>query len=170
MSARCKGTGGQRHPGGLALAWRHEVRDVQIGWPAFVIDPDRGHQVEAQQGQVDEVIPGQALVAQMGVHEPEAAKASMAGPEAADLGQDDAGGVSDENVLHGALPGDEHADLPADAMGSLAEKGSQLRRDDVRRIHMPPIDPLEGRELGRLETSPVAGDLVHAMPVTPGRS
>jgi hypothetical protein len=66
----------------------------------------------------------------------------VASAYASDLGHDDARRIADEDILDGALPGNEHAYLPADAMGYLAEKAGQLGRDDVRGGHAPAIDAL----------------------------
>ena len=53
---------------------------------AVVVHPDRHHRVEAQQQQVGAVVPGQALVREVGVEAAEAAQPPAAGPQPAPVG------------------------------------------------------------------------------------
>ena len=95
--------GRQQDPRGFSLAWRHQVGHVKIGGAAFVVHAHRGHHVQSKQGEVDEIVAGKCLVAQVGVHEAQAAEAAVARAQTADLGQDQARGIAHDHVLDGAL-------------------------------------------------------------------
>ena len=64
-------------------------------------------------------------------------------------------------MLDGALPGNEHADLPADAAGDLAKKRAQLGRDHLPRIDPPTVHALKGRKLGWLQARAIPGYFMH---------
>ena len=113
-SLRWNGSVGSSAPRLAALDRRQQVRDVQVGGPPVGPHADRRHQVEPQQRQVDEVVARQRLVAQVRVHQAQAAEPAAAGADAADLGQVDARGVADEHVLDLAAPADQDPDLPLD--------------------------------------------------------
>ena len=107
---------------------RHQVRDVQIGRPPVRRHDDRGDQVEPEQREVDQVVARERLAAQVRVHQAQAAEAAAAGADAAEVGQHDARGVADDDVLDVAAPIDEHADLAIDLARALAQERRQLAR------------------------------------------
>jgi hypothetical protein len=131
------------------------VRRVEIGRAPIGLHADRRHEIEAQQREVDEVVAREGLVAQVRVHEAQAAEAPAAGAEAPDLGQVQAGRVAHEDVLDVAAPPDEEADLPLDLARQLTQVRRELRRRDLAREQAPPVDALErvqlaGREARRV--------------------
>ena len=72
----------QDRPGWRSSPGRQQVGHVQVGGAAVAGDPHGGHQVQPQQRQVDQVVAGERLVAQVGVHQaqaPEAARGRRAG-------------------------------------------------------------------------------------------
>jgi hypothetical protein len=159
-----EGRGRQQDPRGFSLARRHQVGHVQIGGPPLVVHAHRGDQIQAQQGQVDQIVARQGFVAQVGVHQAQTAEAAVAGAQAAHLGQDQARGVADDDVLDGALARDQHADLAGHGAGDLAQIGPELGRDDLARRDPPTVDAFEGRDLGRLEARAISRHLMHGTP------
>ena len=123
---------------------------------------DRRHQVQPQQRQVDEVVARQRLVAQVGVHQAQAAEAAAAGADAADLGQVDARGVADEDVLDLAAPADQDADLALDLARDARTGTPPARPRRPPRPEPPPVHALERVLLARLEPDDVPGDGVQA--------
>ena len=139
---------------------------MQIGGPPVGPHADRRHQVQPQQRQVDEVVARQRLVAQVRVHQPQAAEPAAAGADAADLGQVDARGVADEDVLDLAAPPDQDADLPLDLARDAAQVRRQLGRRDLRRTEPPPVNALQRVLLAGLEPRDIAADDVQGAEVS----
>jgi hypothetical protein len=142
------------------------VGDVQVRGPPVGPHPDGGDQVQAQQRQVDQVVPGQRLVAQVRVHQAQAAEAAPSGADTADLGQVDARRVADEHVLDLAAPAHQDADLAFDLARQLAQVGRQLGRRDLGGTEPPPVDPLERVLLARLEPGRIPRDGVQGAEVS----
>jgi hypothetical protein len=135
------------------------VGQVQIGGASIVADADGGHQVEPQEGQVDQVVAAQRLVAQVGVDQPQAAEAAASSAQASHLGEHDARGVSDEHVLDVAAPGDQHPHLTLDLARHAAQVCAELGGHHLGRGDAPPVDALERLEGAWLEACAVAGYL-----------
>ena len=142
---------------------------MQIGRPAVGPHPDRRHQIQAQQGQVDEIVAGQRLVAQVGVDQPQAAETPPAGADAADLGQVDARRVAHEHVLDLTAAPHQDADLALDLAGYPAEVGRELGRRHLRGAEAPAVHALERVLLAGLEAGDIAGDDVQGGEVSTGR-
>jgi hypothetical protein len=149
---------GQQPPRRPPLHRRQQVGQVQVRGAPVVGDPDRRHQVQAQQRQVDQVIAGQRLVAQVGVHQAQAAEAPAPRADTPQLGQGDARGVAHEHVFDVAAPVDQDPDLALDLARHLAQIGAELAGRDLLRPQPPPVHALEGVFLARLEAGYVAGD------------
>ncbi len=75
-----------------AEASRREVGQLDAAGQAVRQRLDGGHQVEPQERQVVQVVLGQRLAAEVGVHQAQAAEAADAAAQTADVGQVQAGG------------------------------------------------------------------------------
>src|SRR5262249_5165776 len=82
-----------------------------------------------------QVVAGQGLVLEMGVDQPQAAEAGMAGAGAADVREDQLARVAYDHVLHLTPAVDEHADLPADFPRQFRKMARQLRGDQLPLLH-----------------------------------
>ena len=122
---------------------------------------DGGHQVEPQQRQVGVVVAGERRGVEVGVDQPQAAQAVRAGAGPADVGEGELPGVADHDRLHVPLAVEQHADLPPHLAGELGEVAGQLGRDHLVGVDAAAPGPLQGLELGGLESEEVAGDVVH---------
>ncbi len=157
--------------GGLPVGGRQQVGDVQVRRTPVGQKPDRRHEIQPQQRQVDQVVPGQRLVAQVGVHQTKPAEAPAPRAQTADLRQVDARGIPHEDVLDLAAPVDQDADLPLDLARDRAEIRRQLGRSHLRRFHAPAVNALQRMLLARLEPDDIARDRVQDAEVStrPGR-
>ncbi len=120
---------------------------------------DGGDEIEPEEREVGQVIPRQGFRLEMGVHEPQSAQASFARASAADVRQIDAAGVSDENRLDLALPGEQDAELAVQLEGQLGEVTRQLRAAELARRDAPSVGGAEPVELTLLQAQDVAGEI-----------
>jgi hypothetical protein len=134
------------------------VRDVQIGRPSVRPYADRRDQVQPQQRQVDEIVARQRLVPQVRVDQPQAAEPTAPGADATDLGQVDARGIADEDVLDLAAPADQDPDLPLDLARDAAQVRGELCRRDFSGTEPPPVNAFERVFLAGLEPRDIAAD------------
>ncbi len=153
-------------PGRLSLDWRQEVGDVKIDRAPLGRHANGRDQIEPQKGEIDQVVSGQRLVAQVGVDEAQAPKAPAAGPDAADLRQVYPRGVADEDVLDGPAAADEDAHLPLDLARHATEERGQLGRGDLLWLQPAPVHPLERVLLAGLEPGNIPRDDVQAHEVS----
>jgi len=84
-----------------------------------------GDQVEVKAGEVGEVVAGQPLAADVGVDEADTAKKRAPGAMAAEVGQLEALGVTDDNLLDAAPAVNNEADLSIE----IARDHRQLLRE-----------------------------------------
>jgi hypothetical protein len=126
---------------------------------AVVADADRDDGVEAQEGQVGQVVSGEAFVGEMGLDEAEAAQAAAAGTQTAPVRQLGAGGATDQDVLDGPGAVEEHADLAADLAGEAGQLAGQFVRDEAVGGEPATDEALERLHLAGFETMRVAVNL-----------
>ena len=149
---------GRHHrPGHAVGGGRRHVGQVQVGRAPVPGHPHRRHQVQPQQRQVDQVVPGQRLVAQVGVHQPQAPEPPPAGAQAPELGDVDARGITDEYVFDLAPPADQHPHLPLQLPGQPTHVARQLVRQHLAGVDPPPVDALQRLGLAGLQAAEVAG-------------
>lgn len=141
-----------------------QVGVVHIARGAVRAHADGGDQVEAQARQVEQVVVGERLVAKVRVHEAQRAEASAGGAEAADVGEGQARGVADDDVLDGAAAVDQHADLAAGGEGGVEEGARELGREDPIGGDAAAEDALDGAGVARRKTVGVAEDLIGTPP------
>ena len=121
-----KGHWRQHGPRRQFLARGHQVGQVQIAGPSVLGHAHRRHQVQAQKGQVDQIVARDGLIAQMGVHQAQPAEASVTGAHAAHRRQHDARGIADHDVLDVAPARDQCAHLTPDLARQPAHESGQL--------------------------------------------
>ena len=98
---------------------------MQDAGQAVVEHADRGHQVQAEEREVGEVVAGERLGLEVGVHQAKAAESDLAGARAADVRELELVGVPHHHLLHLTLAVEQHADL---AMGVPRELGEVPRQ------------------------------------------
>jgi hypothetical protein len=131
---------------------------------------DRRHQIEPQQRQINEVVAGQRLVAEVRVHQAQPTKPATPGAQATDFREVDARGVADEDVLDLAAPVDQDAHLALDLARNAPQEGGQLSRGDLGRLQAPAVDALQSVLLARLEADDVSADGLQEPEVSTGRA
>jgi len=129
---------------------------------------DGGHHVQPEQRQVGEVVLGERLRLEVGVHQAQPAEADLAGAGAADVGQLQLVGVADDDPLHVALAVQQHADLAVDLPRQLGEVAGQLRADDVVRADAAAVGVPQPLQLAVLEAEGVSVDVVQGRRVIGG--
>ena len=139
-----------------------QVRHVDRARVAVRSHADRGHEVQAQQRQVREVVLGQGLVVQVGVNAAQAAEASGSGPVVVGRRDDDAARVADHDEHDPAGAFDQHPDLAPDLMRQQAEVAGELGRDEDLGRHASPVEVFQATGLVRLEPGAVAEDAFHS--------
>ncbi len=138
---------------------RRQVRKVDAARQAVREDFDGGHQVQAQQGEVVQVVAGERLALQMGVDQPQPAEPADAAPEAPDVGQGQAVGVSHDHVADDAVAPEEDTDLPVEPARGFGEVPGKLGGNDLPRVHTAAVGALQGADFGSLDAADVAVDL-----------
>ncbi len=122
------------------------------------VETDRGDQVEPQPRQVDDVIAGQRLIAQMRVDQAQTAKSSRAPTQTADVGEQELRRVTDDDVVDVPRAIDEHSDLPTGRVRDLRERTGELVGGQLVERDAAPIDALKGLRLGRAQARCVPMD------------
>ena len=87
-------------------------------------------EVEAQQGQVREIVPGEPFPVEMGVDEPQPLETALAGAELVEAGDHDLAVIPHDDKMDVALAADEDADLPVCLSGNLAEVPGKLEGEN----------------------------------------
>jgi hypothetical protein len=124
-----------------------QVPDVDGAGQPLLRRRHRGDEIEAEQGEVGEIVAGQALVAQMSVDQAQAAEATRRAAQAADVGQPQPRRVADGDVLDGPAPVDQDADLAVELAGQLRHVGGELVGDDLAGRDPSSVDTFEGTDL-----------------------
>src|SRR5260370_5659831 len=102
----------------------------------------------------------------MGVHQPKAAKARLAGSGSTDVGQVKAVGISHDDVLHLALAVEEDSHLPVDAFRDFGEVPRQLGADHLMGRSPPPVGVPEKSKLVCLQPEGIAQYVGQAATIT----
>ena len=97
-------------------------------------DRERGrHRVQAQQGQVHQVVLGQGAGVQVGVDEPQALEAALGAPLPGQRRNHQALGVPHEDVGDQALAVQQHPHLAVQVLGDFGQLPGQLRGQQICR-------------------------------------
>ena len=112
---------GQRIPAAPALALLidgHQVGQENVPGKSVFQDPDRGHQVQSEEGQVGQVIMAQGFPFQMGVDEAESPEARPAAePEIGEVGDPDPRRASDDDIADVPSTVDQKSQLTVGIQG-----------------------------------------------------
>jgi hypothetical protein len=93
---------------------RQEVRHHQLSGLAARRHADGGDEVQAQLGQIDQIVARQRLGAQVGVDQAQAAQTATKGALATQIGKQQPLRLADDDVGDDAAAIDEHPDLALD--------------------------------------------------------
>ena len=140
---------------------------VQHPGQAVFLHPDGRHHVEPQQGEVGEIVPGERLALEVGVHQAQATQAHLAGTRAAHVGELELVRVADDHRLDVSLAVEEHADLAVGLQRELGQVPGQLGADDLMHGHVAAPGVLQVFELAGLEAQYVASRFVHGASFLP---
>jgi hypothetical protein len=103
-----------------------------------------GHEVEAQEGKVGQVILRKVFAFQMGVDASQPPQPPSPPTVPAEVGDEDLLVVPHDGEVDLALAIDDDPDLTSDLMGELGEVPGQFRGDDLLRWNLATIDTLQG--------------------------
>jgi hypothetical protein len=108
---------------------REVVAIVHAQRPLFTWrEADGDDHVEPQAREIDQVVPAQWLVPEMGMNESETAKPSRARTKTADVGQHELRGITHDHVVHSPAAVDQHTHLPSGGVRNANEGACELRR------------------------------------------
>jgi len=128
-------------------------------------DPHGGHEVEAQERQVREVVLRERLALQMGVDAVQPLEPPFAAAVAAEVGDDDLLVVPDDGKADLPLAVDNNPDLASDFPGELGEVAGELRGDDLVGGDPAAVDPLQSLDLVRPQAVCIAVYLFNRYPL-----
>ena len=137
----------------------HQRRQVDLARQPVVARHHGRDGVQPQEHEVGEVVAGQRLVLEVGMHQPEAAQARMAGAGAADLRQDELARVAHDHMLDLTPAIDEDAELPANFLRQFGEMARQLRGDQLALLHAPAPRGEQALAVACLQSRRVSGKL-----------
>jgi hypothetical protein len=137
---------------------RGDVRDFDGRCFSNIRELQDCDQVELEARQVGDVIARQAFAKDVGVNEAHAAKASASGAMAPEIGQFEALGVADDDVLHTPAPVDDEPDLAVEVVGNRGELLCEVARDDFLDRNGAAVETFEDIALKGFEASRMAVD------------
>ena len=135
---------------------RREVGQLDAAGQAVRQHLDGGDQVEAQERQVVQVVLGQRLALEMGVHEAQTAETADTAAQTTHVGKVEALGVAEDDVADDPVAAEEDADLAAEPPRDLGQVARQLGRDHLARVHAAAVGAFEGAQIGGLDAAEVA--------------
>ena len=103
---------------------------------------DGRHRVQAQQGQVHQVVLGQGAGVEMGVDQPEALEAAFGAALPGQRGNHQALGVPHQDVGDQALAVQEHPHLAVQVLGNFGELPGQFRGKQTGGGNLAAVEPL----------------------------
>ena len=104
---------------------------------------DRRHRVQAQQGQVHQVVLGQGAGVQVGVQQPKALEAAMGAALPGQRGNDQPLGVAHQDVSDQPLPVQEHPHLPVQVLREFRQLPGQLQGEQLGGRYLAAVEPLQ---------------------------
>ncbi len=108
---------------------------------------ERRHRVQAQQGQVHEVVLGQGAGVQVGVQQPQALEAAMGAALPGQRRNDQSPGVAHQDVGDQPLAVQEHPHLAVQVLGEFRQLPGQFRGEQLGGRHLAAVEPLQLPEL-----------------------
>jgi hypothetical protein len=103
-----------------------------------------GHRIQAQQGQVHEIVVAQGATVQVGVNHAEALEAALDAPFPGQGRNHQALGVTHDDVGHRALAVHQDPDLAAQLTRNFRQLPRQLRGKQLRRRYLAAVQALQG--------------------------
>ena len=145
----------------VAAVWvlRDEVGRVDPARKPVFLHRHGADEVEPQQGQVRQVVPGKRFPVEMGVDEPQPLETALAGAELVEAGDHDLAVIPHDDEVDIALAADEDADLPVGLSGNLAEVPGQLVGENPVNRDFAAVELLDASDLAGLQPGDVAINL-----------
>jgi hypothetical protein len=126
-----------------------------------LIDIDGGHKVQAEQGQISQVVPGQFFTAQMCMQAAEATKAIARYAYALKVGQLNLPGVANDYIFDVAFAVDQRPNLSSRFKRKLAKVPGELRSDNIPGRNPALIEFFKTPHLIRLQAMSVTVKVLH---------
>ncbi len=153
---------GVRLPVGAVAVGGNQMRPVQDARQAVLQHAHRGHQVQAQQRQVGEVVAGERLGLEVGVDQAQAAQTDLPGTGPADVRKFQLLRVPHHYLLHLALAVQQDTDLAVGLARDFREVAGQLGADNLVGGDAATVGVTQALQLAGLEPEGIAGDVVQA--------
>ncbi len=122
-------------------------------------EADRHDHVQVQARQVDQVVPAERLVAQVGVDQPQTSQPASAGPHAAHVGQHQLRRITHDDVMHCPPAVDENTDLPSSRVRNADQCPRELGSRKTIQGHLAPVDASQRLGFRWAQAARVAVDL-----------
>jgi len=123
------------------------VCDLKRCCSPMIIYANTPYQVEAEQDQIHDVIPGKMSVIQVSVNEPKSSQSSPSLAALRQVGDEHGFRLSNENHFDAAVAAQQQSKLTAGFEGKAGEISGQIRRNNLLRGYFTPfeiLDPLAG--------------------------
>src|SRR5690606_10265745 len=117
----------------------HEVGELDRARQTVLPGLDLANEVQAKVREVGQVVLGQALALQVGVHQAQTTQTALAAAGAARIRQVELVGVAHDHPFDLPLSGDVDADLAADFTGDLGEVAGEFGADDFVGAQAPAV-------------------------------
>jgi len=125
----------------------------------------RRDQIEAQQGQVGQVVRCQSFPGEMAVHEAESPETNGGGAEGRQVGDEDFPGRADDDVGDLSPAGNQQADLAIDFMRYFGQLSGQVMGQDLSRRDPATVELFDPPKLLRFQTAGMAVYLLNRKPL-----
>ena len=152
---------GEGHPEASFGVFGDEVSGLGITGKTIVSCLQGADQIEAQQGEVRQIVRGEVFAGQVCVDQTESSESAGGGTEAVQGGDKDAVVRPHDDVSDFTPAGDQEADLTIDLAGEFRERPGQFMGDDPLRREAPPIELSDPFDLRRSEAGQVAVNLFY---------
>jgi hypothetical protein len=110
--------------------FRDEVGRVDLARKSVFFGRQGADEVEPQQREVREIVPGERFPVEVGVDEPQPLEAALAGAELVEVRDHDLAVIPHDDKVDVALAADEDADLAVGLSGDLAEVPGKLEGEN----------------------------------------
>jgi hypothetical protein len=124
--------------------------------------------IETQECEVGQVVFRQALGSKGGQDESQPAKPARSRAAKAELWQEDAVGISNDDMGNSPLPIDEKTDSSSNILRKLCEGPGELRADELRSVDPALVESPQGFSLSGLQPIRVAVQCVQSDPLRRG--
>ena len=138
---------------------------MHVVGPTLLVHGHGSHQIKFEQGQVHEVVLGQGLVLQVGVHAPEAFQTPSARPVFFDVGDNNLLVVANHDMGNPTLAVNQETNLAADFKRKLGKRLAELWRNNKGGRGSATVEIVQAADLVCLESTCLSVNLYSLIPI-----